>query len=118
MKRIILFFFLSVSFLSYADPDEIVLTPTNPIKDRGDSYNVSPLAFYDRDTEVIIIDGTGAASYYVVEITSAVNGYYEFYTIVNGTYDTFDAYALTAGTHVITITSPLGDAYEGTFTTY
>lgn len=47
MKRIILFFFLSVSFLSYADPDEIVLTPTNPIKDRGDSYNVSPLAFYD-----------------------------------------------------------------------
>ncbi len=31
---------------------------------------------------------------------------------------TFDVSSLAAGSHIITITSPLGDVYEGTFTTY
>ena len=85
---------------------------------RADDPVVEPEAFIDYFEHVIIIDGGDDVSYYEVEITSAINGYYELYTLVNGTYDTFDVSSLAAGSHIITITSPLGDVYEGTFTTY
>ena len=52
--------------------------------------NVSLRVFYDNETQEIIIQGD----------------------------NTFDVSSLAAGSHIITITSPLGDVYEGTFTTY
>ena len=76
---------------------------------RADDPVVEPEAFIDYFEHVIIIDGGDDVSYYEVEITSAINGYYEL---------TFDVSSLAAGSHIITITSPLGDVYEGTFTTY
>ncbi len=70
---------------------------------RADDPVVEPEAFIDYFEHVIIIDGGDDVSYYEVEITSAI---------------TFDVSSLAAGSHIITITSPLGDVYEGTFTTY
>ncbi len=85
---------------------------------RADDPVVEPEAFIDYFEHVIIIDGGDDVSYYEVEITSAINGYYELFTLVNGTYDTFDVSSLSAGSHTISITSPFGDVYEGTFTTF
>lgn len=115
MKKILFLLFASLCLFCYADPDEIVLTNGGSGDNRS---NVSLRVFYDNETQEIIIQGDNLVSYYEVEITSAINGYYELYTLVNGTYDTFDVSSLAGGSHIITITSPLGDVYEGTFTTY
>ena len=120
MKKILFLLFASMCFFVYADPDEIVLNNNGSGHDRSQNLTQTdmPRVYYDNDTHEIIIDGGGEVSYYEVEITSAINGYYELYTLVNGTYDTFDVSSLSAGSHVITITSPLGNNFEGTFTTY
>ena len=116
-----IFLLLATAFLiSYAEPDEIVLVQEKPIKNRsGLSVSLDqPSVYYDNDTQEMIIYGGGAVSNYEVEISSAINGCCELYTLVNGTYDTFDVSSLPAGSHIVTITSPLGDVYEGTFYTY
>ena len=79
-----------------------------------------PDAFYvyGPKTQDIIIDGNGVVSYYDVEISSPVTNTVEMSTQVNGTYDSFDISSLPTGSHVITIESPSGNIYEGTFTTY
>ena len=83
-------------------------------------YFDMPLAyyFYDNKTQDIIIDGNGVVSYYDVEISSPVSNTVEMTTQVNGTYDSFDISSLATGSHVITIESPSGNIYEGTFTKY
>ena len=118
MKKILFILFALMCFNVYADPDEIILNNNGSGHNRSESPTLTdmPRAYYDSDIPEIIIDGGGAVSYYEVEITSAINGYYELYTLVNGTYDTFDVLSLSAGTHTITITSPLGNVYKGTFT--
>jgi len=107
-------------FMVYADPDEIVLNNNGSGHNRSQNLTLTdmPRAYYDDATQEIIVDGGNDISYYVVEITSAINGYCELYTLVNGTYDTIDVSSLPAGSHIVTITSPLGDVYEGTFYTY
>ena len=77
-----------------------------------------PAAYHDIKNHEIIIDGGGAVSYYDVEISSPVTNTVEISTQVNGTYDTFDISTLPTGSHVITIESPSGNIFEGTFTTY
>ena len=79
-----------------------------------------PLAYYvySPKDQYIIIDGHGAVSYYDVEISSATTSTVEMTTQVDGAYDTFDISSLAAGSHVITIESPSGNIYEGTFTKY
>ena len=74
--------------------------------------------YYDNKTQEIIIDGSGVVSYYDVEISLPVTNTVEISTQVDGTYDTFDISSLATGPHVITIVSPSGNIYEGTFTTY
>ena len=74
--------------------------------------------YYDAKTQEIIIDGGGAVSYYDVEISSPVTNYVEISTQVDGTYDTIDITSLAPGTLVITVESPSGNIYEGTFTSY
>lgn len=92
----------------------VVNDRTNPL------YFDIPEAYYDDDpkTHEIIIVGGGAVSYYDVEITSPITNAVEISTQVDGTYDTFDVSSLTPGQHVITIESPSGNIYEGTFTTH
>ena len=74
--------------------------------------------YYDAKTQEIIIDGSGVVSYYDVEISLPVTNTVEMSAQVDGTYDTFDISSLPSGSHVITIESPSGNIYEGTFTTY
>lgn len=81
-------------------------------------YNDAPQAYYDAKEQIIIIDGGGAVSYYDVEITSPSSGILEIATTVGGNYDTFDISSLSAGSHTITIETPTGHVYEGTFTSY
>ena len=83
-------------------------------------YFDMPLAYYVNGpkTQDIIIDGNGVVSYYDVEISSPVTNTVEMTTQVNGTYDSFDISSLPTGSHVITIESPSGNIYEGTFTKY
>ena len=123
MKRIFLILLFVISIYGNMAADgtaaaQINLQHTKHGGPRADNPVVEPEAFINYFEHVIIIDGGDDVSYYEVEITSAINGYYELYTLVNGTYDTFDVSSLAAGSHIITITSPLGDVYEGTFTTY
>ena len=96
------------------------------LEQKGGGRTGQPIAFdipaayysYGPKTQEIIIDGGGAVSYYDVEISSPVTNTVEISTQVNGTYDTFDISSLSPGSHVITIESPSGNIYEGTFTTY
>ena len=125
MKRI-LFLFVYVALFTVsalAAPTRIVLDnkESGDIHDRPSPlYFDIPEAYYDDNPKApeIIIIGGGAVSYYDVEITSAATNVVEISTQVNGTYDTFSVSSLTPGTHVITIESPSGNTYEGTFTTY
>ena len=80
----------------------------------------APQAYYcyNDKSQWILIDGHGVVNYYDVEITSPVTNAVELTTQVDGSYDTFDISSLPAGSHVITIESPSGNIYEGTFTSY
>ena len=123
MKKIIalsLLLLTSLCVLAHRDP--IIVHKGGTIGDRSDlpiSFDM-PVVFYEHDekTQEIIIDGGGAVSYYEVEISSPVTNTVEISTQVNGTYDTFSISSLPTGTHVITIESPSGNIFEGTFTTY
>lgn len=121
-RTLLLLFFSSVYLFSSAHTREIILTPNGQIPNREGlplCYDM-PTAyyFYDNKTQDIIIDGNGVVSYYDVEISSPVTNTVEMTTQVNGTYDSFDISSLAAGPHVITIESPSGNIYEGSFTTY
>ena len=122
MRTLLLLLFATVCLFSNAETNEIILTPNGPQHDREGLplYFDVPLAyyFYDNKTQDIIIDGNGAVSYYDVEISSPVTNTVEMTTKVNGNYDTFDISSLPTGSHVITIESPSGNIYEGTFTKY
>ena len=122
MRRILLLLFTSVFLFSYADTSAIVLTQKGPKHDRDGMplYFDMPLAYYvyNPKDQYIIIDGNGAVSYFDVEISTPVTNTVEMTTQVNGTYDTFDISSLPTGSHVITIESPSGNIYEGTFTKY
>lgn len=122
MKKILFIILLFASYcnISFADSKPIVVHNSGIEDDRPiDPTNVDmPHVFYDTDAQEIILYGTGYVSYYDVEISSASSGYVEISTVVNGTYDTIDVSSLPTGTHVITIESPTGNIYEGTFSTY
>ena len=122
MRRFFILFFAMICLSAYANQEQIVLTPHGQQHDRdGLPLNFDmPLAYYyyDVKTQDIIIDGNGVVSYYDVEISSPVTNIVEISTQVDGTYDTFDISSLASGPHVITIVSPSGNIYEGTFTTY
>jgi hypothetical protein len=120
MKNYLIFLFLAVSLFSYADPDEIILTPTSPDKDHF-NYPApvdAPDVYYNSTTQQVIIDGTGFVNYYDVEICSATSWNVVVSTQVNGSYDTIDISSLPTGEYYITIDSPTGNTYEGFFDTY
>ena len=122
MKTILtLLTLLMVSCLAAsAAPRRIILNGGESNGGRSDSplFMDMPEAYYEYDvkTQEITIDGNGSVSYYDVEITTPVTGIVEIVTQVDGDYDTFSISSLPTGTHVITITSPTGNTFEGTFT--
>ena len=121
MRKILLFLIASVCLFSYADPDEIVLNNS------GLQHNHSgqplfpadqPSVYYNDMVQQIIIDGTGEATYYDVEITSMSTFYVVLSTQVNGNYDTIDVSSLPDDNYEIVITSSLNNEYLGYFTNY
>lgn len=123
MKRIIVLLTLVtvIQILAFGATERIILRDKGLQDNRDPALTFDmPLAyyFYDNKTQDIIIDGNGAVSYYDVEISSPVTNTVELTTQVNGTYDSFDISSLSTGPHVITIESPSGNIYEGTFTKY
>ena len=123
MKRTLsLFLLLLFSVQLFAGNNQTAIILIGKGGNRSDlplNYDM-PLAYYcyNPKNHEIIIDGSGVVSYYDVEISSPVTNTVEMTTQVNGTYDTFDISSLPTGSHVITIESPSGNIYEGTFTTY
>ena len=112
--------FIALPLFADHDGRAIIITPKGEPRSGYPMYFDMPLAFYcyNAKTQWIIIDGNDVVSYYDVEISSPVTNAVELTTQVDGTYDTFDISSLPAGSHVITIESPSGNIYEGTFTTY
>lgn len=88
--------------------DHFVHTPLTPAD--------QPAVYYDDLNQQIIIDGTGEASYYNVEITSLSTFYVMISTSVNGNYDTIDVASLPDDNYEIVITSSLNNVFEGYFT--
>ena len=122
MKRTTVLFFIilftAIHLLADEDKKSIILTHKGGPRSGAQMYDDMPEAYYcyDIKTQEITIDGNGSVSYYDVEISSAVTNTVEISTQVDGTYETFSISSLPTGTHVITITSPSGNAFEGTFT--
>ena len=121
MKRtfILLILFLSaMQVLAESSRKVIVLDNKGGGRSGVQMYYDMPAAYYEYDikTQEITIDGNGTVSYYDVEISSPVTNTVEISTQVDGTYDTFSISSLPTGAHVITIESPSGNVFEGTFT--
>lgn len=123
-KTIILVLMLLFSLQLFADnrQEVIILSHKGGLRNGYPLYQDMPEVYYCYDaktqTQWIIINGGGAVAYYDVEISSPVTNTVEITTQVDGTYDTFDISSLPMGSHVITIESPSGNIFEGTFTTY
>ena len=122
-QRVFSFFLLFLCSLQlFADnrQEVIILHDKSGPRSGAQMYDDMPAAYYcyDIKTQEITIDGGGVVSYYDVEISSPVTNTVEISTQVDGTYDTFSISSLPTGTHVITITSPSGNVFEGTFTIY
>lgn len=77
-----------------------------------------PSVYYNDVTQQIIIDGTGEATYYDVEITSMSTFDMVLSTQVNGNYDTINVSSLPDDNYEIVITSSLNNEYLGYFTNY
>ena len=74
-----------------------------------------PVVYYDNVTQVVIIDGTGDASYYDVDIFCCDDGLLVLQDTVDGNYDTIDVSSLPDGDYQIVITSSYDNEYEGFF---
>ena len=120
MKRATLFLslILFIALPLFADHDgrAIIITPKGEPRSGYSIYIDMPAAYYEYDvkTQEITIDGNGSVSYYDVEITTPVTGIVEISIQVDGDYDAFSISSLPTGAHVITITSPSGNVFEGT----
>lgn len=114
----VLMFLFSLQLFADNSQQVIILTHKGGPRDGAQMYYDMPEAYYEYNikTQEITIDGGGVVSYYDVEISSPVTNTVEVSTQVDGTYDTFSISSLPAGPHVITIESPSGNVFEGTFT--
>lgn len=119
MKKVFLILIIAlVSISSYALRRDVII---NNGAQQHNHYNLpipadQPDVYYDDDTQEIIIDGDGTVTYYDVEIASAATLTVLISTQVNGSYDTIDVSSLPSGhVYVITLYSPTGNTFEGTF---
>ena len=122
MKKVVLFlsFLVMIAPQLFADNHQQSINlghKGGPRSDMLPTYPDAPQAYYcyNDKSQWILIDGHSVVNYYDVEITSPVTNAVELTTQVDGNYDTFDISSLAPGLHVITIESPSGNIYEGTF---
>lgn len=89
----------------------------------GNHYNVpvyadEPEVRYNTAAQQVIVEGLGVVSYYDVEIVSQSSLLAVLTCVVDGTYDTIDISSLPDDDYFISIHTPLGNTYEGTFSNY
>lgn len=77
-----------------------------------------PEAYYDTNTEEIIIVADGFSSYYDVDIVSLSTTIAMISTQVDGYGDSIDVSSLSDDSYRIVITSSNNNVYEGNFTNY
>ena len=77
-----------------------------------------PEAYYNTDTEEIIIVADGFSSYYDVDIVSQSTMQLVLYTTISGYGDNIDVSLLPDDDYTIIITSSYNNEYEGYFTNY
>ena len=120
MKRIsLIIVLLFTASMLFADNSQIAIALEQKGGNRID-YLIpadEPDVYLDIVNQEIIIDGSGAVSYYDVEISSATNWTVYISTQVSGSYGTIDISSLPEGEYVITIDSPTGNSFEGYFDT-
>lgn len=122
MKRFLLFLFLLTvsSNISEAYRRPIVIQNGGTVGDHIEHYAPAdmPDVFFDNDTQEIIIEADGFASYYDVDIFQ--NGYSTpiISTQVDGYGDTIDVSSLPDGDYTIVISTPYNNVYEGYFSNY
>lgn len=109
---------LVMSIFLFADNVEkaIVLNHTGGVHGNMPAPADEPEVFYNPTTQTLIIDGDGFVNHYDVEIASAGTLAVVISTQVNGTHDTIDVSSLPSDhVYVITLYSPTGNTFEGTF---
>lgn len=77
-----------------------------------------PEAYYDTNTEEIIIVADGFSSYYDVDIVSQSTMQLVLYTTISGYGDNIDVSSLPDDNYTIVITSSNNNEYVGQFTNY
>lgn len=77
-----------------------------------------PEAYYNTDTEEIIIVADGFSSYYDVDIVSQSTMQLVLYTTISGYGDNIDVSSLPDDNYTIVITSSNNNEYVGQFTNY
>ena len=120
-KAFVTIFLFSFYLLLNASIGEIVLHPDGSLH----NHNGQPIyladqpdLYYDDVEQEIIIDGTGEATFYDVDIVSLSTLDTVLSTCVNGTYDTIDVSSLPDDNYKIVITSSLENVFVGYFTNY
>ena len=107
-----------VTFGMSADGDNtssINLEHTHQGGTRTPDSNDEPAAYYNSDTQQVIIIGEGSVSYYDVEIVTQSTMATVVSTVVNGYYGIIDVSSVPSGDYTIVITSPNNNVYEGDF---
>ena len=103
-----------------AQQDPVIVHNGGAVGDHSVIYPPAdqPNVYYDSYNQLIIIDGFGEVSYYDVEISPVVSSIPVITAQVDGEYDTIDVSTLGTGSYDITIYSPTGNIFEGTFYIY
>lgn len=123
-KRFLLFFvFAHLSFCIFGDNEtqqQINLEHKHTQGNHNEYYPPAdkPEAYYDTNTEEIIIVADGFSSFYDVDIVSQSTMQLVLYTTISGYGDNIDVSLLPDDDYTIIITSSYGNEYEGHFTNY
>ena len=122
-RKLIVFLIVSVCCFLYVLADQEAIS-LQSLGNHGTHHGLPiypadlPDVYYDDVEQEIIIDGTGEATYYYVDIVSLSTLDTVLSTSDNGTYDTIEVSSLPDDNYKIVITSSLENVFIGYFTNY
>ena len=117
MRKLFTIFFYSLCIITSADNNQIVLHDTKHQHDHLEYYPAAdiPEAYYDDNTQEIIIVADGFASFYDVEIISQSTLLPVISTQIDSYGDSIDISPLPSDNYTMVITSSNNNVYEGQF---
>ena len=122
MKRVITFSLLLITAVQLfaRDSGQVAIILRHKGGAHSEYFNPAdmPEAYYNTDTEEIIIVADGFSSYYDVDIVSQSTMQLVLYTTISGYGDSIDVSLLPDDDYKIVITSSYNNVYEGQFTNY